>query len=351
MTSLDYRLLGRSGMRVCELALGTMTFGADSGWGADDAAVRNIYEAYRAAGGNYLDTANQYAGGRSEELVGELVGPHRDEVVIATKYTNSGPGAGANASGNQRKNMVQSLEQSLRRLNTDYVDLYVMHAWDQMTPIEEVMRAFDDLVRSGKVLHIGISNTPAWVVAKANTLAELRGWSQFVGMQVEYSLLARTVERDVMPMSADQHMTLLAWSPLKNGLLTGKYESGGATGSRLDTEFFRSDLIKDVVNTDDAGRAVIREVMSIAAECGVSSAQVALAWLMSRPVPVIPIIGASKVTQVEDNLRAADLALDVEQLARLDNASAVAPGYPHDYLASDMARTFSTGGLYERIKR
>lgn len=350
MTELDYQLLGRSGLRVSQLALGTMTFGAGPSWGADDAEARRIYEAYRAAGGNYLDTADQYAGGRSEELVGSFVGGHRDEVVIATKYSNSPPGCGANAGGNHRKNMIQSFEASLRRLGTDYVDVYLMHSWDQLTPIDEVMRAFDDLVRAGKVLHVGISNAPAWVVAKANTLAELRGWSRFVGIQVEYSLLARTVERDLVPMARDQSMAVLAWSPLKNGLLTGKYEAGAVPGSRLDAEFFQSDLVKDVVTIDDAGHATIRGVVRIAEGLGASPAQVALAWLMRRPGAVIPIVGASRVSQLQDNLQAAELELTDEQVASLDTLSAFPLGYPHDYLASEMARTFSSGGYRDRIK-
>ena len=352
MTDLRYRVLGRSGLRISEVALGTMNFGLgpDAGWGPDDAGARRIYDSFRAAGGNYVDTANQYADGRSEELVGQFVSGHRDEVVIATKFTNSAPQRGANAGGNHRKNMVQSAEASLRRLGTDFIDLYLLHAWDQLTPIEEVMRAFDDLVRSGKVLHVGVSNSPAWVVAKANTIAELRGWSTFVGVQVEYSLLARTSERDLVPMATDQGMTLLAWSPLKNGLLTGKYEQAvDTTGSRLGTATFQSDLIKDVTRIDDKGRATVREVVALAEEVAATPAQVALAWLLRRQAPVIPIVGASSVEQLESNLASVDVELTDEHMARLDAVSAFDLGYPHDYLAGAMSRSFSSGGMRDRL--
>src|SRR5271157_4406228 len=235
--SMNYQLLGRSGLRVSDLCLGTMTFGEDWGWGAAKDEARKIYDIYREAGGNFIDTANIYTNGSSEKLVGEFIASHREEVVLATKYTNAAtgfsgqPGTDANAGGNQRKNMVQAVEASLRRLGTDYIDLYWLHIWDQLTPVEEVMRGFDDLVRAGKVLYVGISDAPAWVVAKSNTLAELRGWTRYVGLQIEYSLLERTVERELIPMAKDQQMTVLAWSPLRGGALTGKYLAGDSAGA------------------------------------------------------------------------------------------------------------------------
>src|SRR5216684_2534459 len=220
---MKYPLLGNSGLRVSEAALGTMTFGEDWGWGAPKDESRKIYEAYREAGGNFIDTANMYTNGSSENLVGEFIHDHRQSVVLATKYTNAMAGNDPNASGNHRKSMVQALEASLRRLKTDYVDLYWLHIWDQMTPVDEVMRAFDDLVRQGKVLYIGVSDAPAWWISQANTLAELRGWSRFAGLQIEYSLIQRTVERELVPMAKALNLGVLAWSPLANGVLTGKY--------------------------------------------------------------------------------------------------------------------------------
>src|SRR4029077_1350398 len=200
---MKYRLLGNSGLRVSEVALGTMTFGEDWGWGAPKEEAQKVYNAFREAGGNFIDTANIYTNGASETFVGEFAKGHRQSMVLATKYSNASPGNDPNAAGNHRKSMTQAVEASLKRLQTDYIDLYWVHIWDQITPIEEVMRAFDDLVRQGKILYAGVSNMPAWVVAKANTLAELRGWTPFVGLQIEYSLIERTPERELLPMAAD----------------------------------------------------------------------------------------------------------------------------------------------------
>src|SRR5712675_2425789 len=216
---MQYRLLGNSGLRVSEAALGAMTFGDEWGWGAPKDEARKVYDAFREAGGNFVDTANFYTNGTSESFLGEFMQGHRQSIVLATKYTNSNPGTDPNAAGNQRKNMMQAVEASLKRLKTDYIDLYWLHNWDQLTPAEEVMRGFDDLVRAGKVLYVGISDAPAWVVAKSNALAELRGWTRYVGLQIEYSLLERTVERELLPVAKDQQMTVLAWSPLRSGLL------------------------------------------------------------------------------------------------------------------------------------
>ena len=353
-TTLNYQLLGRSGLRVSDLCLGTMTFGQDWGWGSDEAEARAIYDAFRAAGGNFIDTANVYTNGTSEQLVGRFIADHRAEVVLATKYTNAGgifagrPGTDPNAGGNQRKNMVQSVEDSLRRLGTDYVDLYWMHIWDQLTPAEEVMRAFDDLVRAGKVLYVGISDAAAWYVAKSNTLAELRGWTRYVGLQIEYSLLERTVERELVPMAADQQMTVLAWSPLRNGILTGKYlpeNAGDRKDARMDSE-----MMKGFGDGDADVHAAVREVVAVGREVGVSAAAVALAWLRARPVPVIPIVGARKLSQFTDNLASVAVTLSANQLARLDRATAVPMGFPHEFLARDPVRAIVYGGLRDRIQ-
>jgi aryl-alcohol dehydrogenase-like predicted oxidoreductase len=344
---MNYQLLGRSGLRVSDLCLGTMTFGEDWGWGTDKDEARKIYDAYREAGGNFVDTANLYTNGTSESFVGEFIASHRAEVVVATKYTNSIPGSDANAGGNQRKNMVQAVEASLKRLGTDYIDLYWLHIWDQMTPAEEVMRAFDDLVRAGKVLYAGISDAPAWVVAKSNTIAELRGWTRFVGLQIEYSLLERTVERELIPMAKDQEMTVLAWSPLRGGVLTGKHLTKDPANA---DSRYNNEMMKGFVNTDDATIKTVREVVALAKEMEITPAQVALAWLRHRPVPVIPIIGARKMSQLEDNLKSLAVTLTAGQLRRLDEASKVSLGFPHDFFGMEMVRGFLYGGLADRIK-
>src|SRR6202043_3820624 len=223
------RLLGNSGLRVSEAALGAMTFGDDWGWGAAKDESRKVYDAFREAGGNFIDTANFYTNGTSESFLGEFMKDHRPSMVLATKYTMSAPGTDPNAAGNQRKNMMQSVEASLKRLQTDYIDLYWVHMWDQITPLEEVMRGLDDLVRVGKVLYTGISDAPAWWIAQANTLAHPRGWSPFIGLQIEYNLIERTVERELVPMAKALNLGLTAWSPLARGMLTGKYHGHGSS--------------------------------------------------------------------------------------------------------------------------
>src|SRR5215831_12104492 len=288
---MNYRLLGRSGLRVSELSLGTMTFGEDWGWGAAKEEAKKIYDAYRDAGGNFIDTANLYTNGTSERILGDLLDGHRDEVVLATKYTNAGPGKDPNAAGNHRKSMMLAIEASLKRLKTDYVDLYWLHIWDQITPVEEVMRAFDDLVRQGKVLYVGVSDAPAWWISQANTLAALRGWSPFIGLQIEYSLIERTVERELVPMAKALDLGVTAWSPLSGGVLTGKYHGHGSSeGGRMS-----SDMVKEFMPEEQRAKRVVAAVKTVADELGCSMAQVALAWLRYRSVPVIPIIGARKL--------------------------------------------------------
>jgi aryl-alcohol dehydrogenase-like predicted oxidoreductase len=354
--SMNYQLLGRSGLRVSDLCLGTMTFGEDWGWGAAKEEARKIYDAYREAGGNFIDTANVYTNGSSEKFVGEFVAGHREEVVLATKYTiaaarvNRPPRTDPNAGGNQRKNMVQAVEASLKRLGTDYIDLYWLHFWDQLTPVEEVMRAFDDLVRAGKVLYVGISDAPAWVVAKSNTLAELRGWTRYVGLQIEYSLLERTVEQELVPMARDQQMTVLAWSPLRKGVLTGKYLPENVKQSEAEGARMHSEMMKGFDSVEESTHAIVREIVAVSEELGVSAAQVALAWLRYRPVPVIPIIGARKVAQIEDNIRSLDVTLSPAQLQRLDKATAVSMGFPQNFMAMEPVKAMVFGGLRDRIK-
>ena len=220
---MRYKLLGHSGLRVSELALGTMTFGEDWGWGASKEESRRMFDAFAQAGGNFIDTANRYTNGTSEKYVGEFVAAERERFVVATKYSLFMRRDDPNASGNHRKNMIQSLEASLKRLNIDYIDLYWVHAWDFMTPVEEVMRALDDMVRAGKILYVGVSDTPAWIVSRANMLAELRGWSRFVGLQIRYNLVDRAAERDLLPMARALDLAVTPWNVLGAGVLTGKY--------------------------------------------------------------------------------------------------------------------------------
>jgi aryl-alcohol dehydrogenase-like predicted oxidoreductase len=342
---MRYKLLGKSGLRVSELCLGTMTFGEDWGWGSPKEESRKVFDAFLEAGGNFIDTANVYTNGTSERLLGEFMAGDRDRIVLATKYTNAAPGNDPNAAGNHRKNMMQAVEASLQRLKTDYIDLYWLHIWDQITPIEEVMRGFDDLVRQGKILYAGNSDTPAWLVSRANTLAELRGWTSFVGLQIEYSLIERTPERELLPMAALLGLGVTAWSPLAGGVLTGKqFEPGGAKDSRQSNpamqQFLKSDARKE---------AIAREVVGVARESGHSPAQVALAWLRQRSEPVIPIIGARKLAQIKDNLACINVKLSPEQIDRLNTVSKIELGFPLDMFMKEMVRSLSSGGMRDQI--
>ena len=342
---MRYRLLGNSGLRVSEAALGTMTFGEDWGWGSGKDEARKVYEAFREAGGNFIDTANVYTNGTSESFLGEFMEGHRASVVLTTKYTDAAAGTDPNAAGNHRKNMVQAVEASLKRLRTDYIDLYWVHAWDQLTPVEETMRGLDDLVRQGKVLYVGISDAPAWWIAQANTLADLRGWSPFIALQIEYSLIERTVERELIPMAKALNVGVTAWSPLASGVLTGKYHgNGSAEASRLNNEMMKGFLPEE-------GRAdrVVAAVKTVSATVGRSMAQIALAWLRYRPIPVFPIIGARKLSQLRDNLASFDLTLSPDQLRALDEASHVDLGFPYELYEKSLPRTLIYGGMRDQI--
>lgn len=341
---MRYRLLGRTGLRVAEICLGTMTFGEDWGWGSSQQEARQIYDAYLEAGGNFIDTANIYTNGTSERFLAEFIKDHRERIVLATKYTNSFPLNDANSGGNQRKNMMQAVEASLKRLQTDYIDLYWLHCWDKITPIDEVMRAFDDLVRQGKVLHIGISDAPAWVVAKSNTMAELRAWTPYASIQIEYSLCERTPERELLPMARDYGITVTAWSPLAGGILSGKYLTDKPDNAR-----YSSAGMQQVLITKTREERIALEVNAVAKECGRSAAQVALAWLRYRDQPIIPIIGARKLTQLQDNLASLDLKLDEAHLTRLDNISRVDLGFPHEFYQKDFVRAGIYGGMADKI--
>jgi aryl-alcohol dehydrogenase-like predicted oxidoreductase len=338
MTTLRYKLLGRSGLRVSELCLGTMTFGDDWGWGAPPDEARRQYEVFRAAGGNFVDTANNYTNGSSEKIVGELIREERASIVLATKYTIAWRKGDPNAAGNHRKNMVQSVEASLTRLGTDYLDLLWLHAWDDSTPPSEVMRALDDLVRAGKVLHVGVSDTPAWVVSHANTLAELRGWSPFVALQIEHSLIQRTVERDLTPMARAFGLAECAWGAIGGGVLTGKYTRGGDVDAKRDTSARRS----------ERNLTIARAVDAVADALGTTSTRVAVAWLLHQAGTVIPIIGARTAAQLSDSLGAASVALHDAHLQELHTASAIELGFPHEFLRMDYVRKLVAGDTLDR---
>ncbi|WP_328392462.1 aldo/keto reductase [Nocardia sp. NBC_00416] len=320
---MRYRLFGRTGLRVSELFLGAMTFGEQGGVGAPLDECRRILDAYADAGGNVVDTAINYRGGASEEFLGELLSGRRDRFVLATKYTVSRDGADPNAAGNHRKNLTLSLETSLRRLRTDYLDVYWVHLWDRNTPVEETMRALDDAVRSGKVLYIGISDAPAWIVSRANTLAEWRDWSPFAGLQVPYSLLNRDIENELLPMAESFGMTVAAWSPLGGGVLSGKYTSAASDAPRR--------LDPGQISAHDLD--VAKVVQLVADELGATPSQVALAWVRSRSRNVHPIIGARTVEQLTDNLATLDLDLPAEAARRLDESTGFGPTFPTSFIA------------------
>jgi len=324
---VNYKLLGRSGLRVSELALGAMTFGMED-WGVDEAESRRVYDRFREAGGNFIDTANIYSGGRSETFLGRFMGEDRERIVLATKYTGVTRARDVNAGGNQRKNMMESIHASLKRLRTDYIDLYWVHARDFLTPIEEVMRGLDDLVRQGKVLYIGISDTPAWEVSRANAIAELRGWTPFVGLQIRYSLLDRAVERELLPMARTLDLTVTPWDTLGSGILTGKYNRDPSTTGRA--------TLRGRVRDRDL--AIAAEGMKVADEIGCTPAQVALAWVRGGEGVIVPLVGAKTVTQLEENLGCLDVHLDEGQRRRLDDASHIDLGFPHDFLEQFQTR-------------
>jgi aryl-alcohol dehydrogenase-like predicted oxidoreductase len=346
--SLDhYRLLGRSGLRVSPLALGAMTFGADWGWGADENEARRIFDVYLERGGNFIDTANQYTNGTSEQLVGKFAADKRERLVIATKYTLLTRPGDPNSGGNHRKSMVQSVETSLKRLQSDYIDLLYLHAWDARTPVEEILRAMDDLVRAGKVLYLGISDTPAWQISRMQAMADLRGWSPLIALQIEYSLVQRTVERDLIPMAREMGLGVIPWSPLGSGVLAGKYSRADLdpTGGSANPEGSRKNVAVANGSLTERGLAIADVVKGVAKEMGKTPSQVALAWTLLNPGVTAPLIGARTLRQLEDNLGALDVRLSEEHRARLERASAIELGFPHDFLTRPMVREVVFGGL------
>jgi len=323
---MKYRLLGSSALRVSEVALGTMTFGEKWGWGAALDESRRMLDLFVDRGGNFVDTASNYTDGESEEQLGELLAGRRERIVLATKYTLTSRPDDPNAGGNHRKNLVQTVEQSLRRLRTDRIDLLWMHMWDGITPIDEVVRALDDLVAAGKVLAVGISDTPAWVTSRATAIAELRGWTRPSAIQLPYSLSSRDAERELLPMASGLGLGVLVWGVLDGGVLTGKY-SDGAGGPRRYGDHSPSERHARLA-------ALVREM---AAACDASPAQVCIAWVLAQRklANVIPLLGARTATQLAENLAALELALQTDLLARLEEASAIKLGFPSTFLADD----------------
>ena len=333
---MRYTLLGNSGLRVSQVALGTMTFGEAWGWGASKEECRRIFDAFAEEGGNFVDTACNYTDGQSEEIVGELVESDREHFVVATKYTLTGRREDPNAGGNHRKNLMRTMETSLRRLRTDYVDLLWLHMWDGLTPVEEVVRALDDLVSSGKVLYVGISDTPAWVVSRAVTLAEQRGWAPFVAIQGPYSLLDRDVERELLPMARSLGMSFAPWGMLEGGALTGKYLDDADEPRRYD-------------GVGPRANALAREVIAVAEEIGATPAQVAIAWVRAQPWHTIPIVGARSEAQLRENLGALEVELEGDHVERLSGATEFRTGFPRDFLESDHVRGLIFGDTFDLI--
>jgi aryl-alcohol dehydrogenase-like predicted oxidoreductase len=345
MTLADYRLLGRSGLRVSPLSLGTMTFGSDWGWGADSSEARRIFDLYVGQGGNFIDTSVNYTNGASERFLGEFIGDKRDRLVLATKFTMAREPGNPNSGGNHRLNMVRSVEQSLRQLAADRIDLLYLHAWDMTTRPDEVTRALDDLVRSGKIFYLGICNTPAWRIAEMQTLADLRGWSPFVALQIEYSLVERTVEHELMPMAAAMGLGVLPWSPLGGGVLAGKYTKADVEDSReAAVSPSRKGVIASSGHLNERSLAIAQEVRAVADEVGSTPSQVALAWTLANPAVVSPVMGARTLAQAEDNLGALDVALSPDHLARLNRASDADPIFPARFVERPLVQQLIFGG-------
>ncbi len=329
----NYRLLGNSGLRVSPICLGTMTFGTEWGFGTDLAESRRILDAFADKGGNFIDTANVYTNGSSESFLGEMLQQRRERFVIATKYSLNTDPTNPNAGGNHRRSMVRAVEDSLKRLKTDYIDLYWLHAWDYRNSIEEVMRALDDLVRQGKILHIGLSDTPAWVVSEGQAIAKMRGWTPVSAIQIEYSLVQRTSEADLLPMAWHHGITPTAWSPLAGGVLSGKYSQGD---TKANDDSTRQEMVAAMGQLKDRNLAIADVVKQVATEIDRTPSQVALNWILQQPSQPIPIVGARKLAHLEDNIGALDFTLSVEQLDLLNAASSFELPFPHSFIASDM---------------
>ena len=351
LTLRSYRLMGRSGLRVSLLCLGAMTFGTDWGWGSDQSMSRRIFDTYVDRGGNFIDTANQYTNGTSETMLGKFIVGQRQNLVIATKYSVAMRPGDPNSGGNHRKNMMQSIDESLKRLDTDYIDLFYLHAWDFTTSVEEILRGLDDLVSRGKVLYVGMSNVPAWQISRMQAIADLRGWSPLVALQLAYNLIDRSAERDLIPMARAMGLGVQVWSPLAMGVLTGKFDRSDLTAaSSDDVGGTRRNVAMQSGLLNAKGLSVADVVVEIAKDAGHTPAQIALAWLLQNPGVTAPILGASSLDQLEENLSALELRLTTEQCVRLDEVSAIEFGYPHEILKSDQVLNAIFGGV-DRLRR
>lgn len=354
LTLDTYRQLGRSGLRVSPLALGAATFGNEWGWGAEQDEARKLFDLYVERGGNFIDTAVTYTNGTSERMLGEFARNRRDSLVLATKYTTLRRPGDPNSGGASRKSLFGAVETSLRQLNTDYIDLLYLHVWDSTTPVEEILRGLDDLVRQGKVLYVAISNTPAWQISRMQTMADLRGWSPLVALQLEYNLVERTGERDLMPMAQELGLGTVLWSPLAGGVLTGKYSRQDLTASpsgESDSDSARKNFNLALGGVTERNLAIVDVVKEIADELGRTPAQVGLAWTLQNPGVTAPIIGARTAEQLRENLGSLEVDLTSAQLARLDEVSAIDLGFPHAMLASDHIRVQTRGDLKIQARR
>jgi aryl-alcohol dehydrogenase-like predicted oxidoreductase len=342
-----YYTLGNSGLRVSRLALGTMTFGTDWGWGADENNARQLFDRYLAAGGNFFDTADLYTNGNSERWLGKFVAASnaRDRVVIATKFSYNGDPGNPNAGGNNRKHIIAALEGSLSRLGTDYVDLYILHTWDRFTPVEEVIRTFDILVRAGKVRYVGLSDVPAWYASPAQAIAELRGYERLAALQLEYSLVERGIEDEHIPLGLATGMGAMVWSPLGSGLLSGKYKpsSGGEGQGSGRLETLKGTPNPAFAKFNERNWQIVAELERVAAEVGRSMAQVAINGVAHRPGVASILLGATKLAQLEDNLAALDFELPAELRNRLDTVSAPVTRFPYTFFTPGM-QSMLTGG-------
>ncbi len=343
---MNYYTLGKTGLRVTRLCLGTMTFGKDWGWGTEESASGEIFDHYLEAGGNFLDTADLYTNGSSERILGKLMKDRkvRDKVVLATKFTFNAEPGNPNAGGNGRKNMMRAVEGSLKRLRTEYIDLYIMHAWDQLTPAEEVMRAFDDLISSGKIRYVGLSDVPAWYAARAQSIAELRGYERVSSIQLEYSLLERNIEHEFVPMGQETGTGITAWSPLAGGILSGKYRTTHSGVKGEGRQVTIQNHGEPVANRfSPKNLEILSTLEGVANELGKSMAQVALNWVANRPGVASILIGATKMKQLEDNLAALSFEIPSELLKKLNTVSAPPVPFPYTFFQNKLQQTIAGG--------
>lgn len=343
---MKYYLLGRSGLRVSQLALGTMTFGSEWGWGAEKSGARQLFNHYADAGGNFFDTADLYTNGTSEKWLGEFIKERgmRDQAVIATKFSYNAQAGNPNAGGNSRKNILRAVEGSLKRLGTDYIDLYFLHTWDTLTRPEEVMRTLDDLVSSGKIRYAGLSDVPAWYASRAQSIAEFRGYEPLAALQMEYNLTERNIENEFVDLGAELGMGIMVWSPLASGMLSGKYKpsEGTVSGSGRLAQLANSGN-PAFAKFNDKNWQIVATLEEVAKEMGQSMATVATNWVANRPGVGSVIVGATKLHQLQENMKALDIDISADLVAKLDAASQLDPHFPYTFFTPGM-QAMLTGG-------